>query len=146
MRPFSLSGIIFFFLLTCFVYLADCPWGTDFPKLNITVTPRAGMAVIFCPARLPSAGSERDVRMVHAGVRIDGPGEKYICQMWGYPFPILPAERENLLSVHEPRSKCKVIVCSGTCSITYSYCRERWQCYLTSVSSGRQVCWYRGQR
>lgn len=66
-------------VVTVLVYLNDCMQGgqTDFPAMNLQVTPRKGSAVIFFPA---TVDGYLDKRALHAALpAID---TKYVSQVW----------------------------------------------------------------
>ena len=65
--------------MTVLVYLNDCTQGgqTDFPAMNLQVTPRKGTAVVFFPA---TVDGYLDKRAQHAALpAID---TKYVSQVW----------------------------------------------------------------
>ena len=66
-------------LVTVLVYLNDCAQGgqTDFPAMNIQVSPRKGTAVVFFPA---TVDGYLDKRALHAA--LPAVDTKYVSQVW----------------------------------------------------------------
>ncbi len=67
-------------LYTAFVYLSDVEAGgeTDFPKLSVRISPKAGRAVLF---RNTLADATPDPRTLHAGLPVIA-GEKWLATLW----------------------------------------------------------------
>mmetsp|Transcript_5983 Transcript_5983/g.14865 ORF Transcript_5983/g.14865 Transcript_5983/m.14865 type:complete len:142 (+) Transcript_5983:3-428(+) len=88
-------------VVTILVYLNDCAQGgqTDFPSMNIQVSPRKGSAVVFFPA---TVDGYLDKRALHAALpAID---TKYVSQVWirqstytGFPSKRLAQPMVNIM-------------------------------------------------
>lgn len=79
-------------VVTVLVYLNDCAQGgqTDFPAMNVRVSPRKGTAVVFFPATIDGY---LDKRALHAALpAID---TKYVSQVWirQGPYTGTPSKR-----------------------------------------------------
>ena len=86
--------------MTVLVYLNDCSMGgqTDFPAMNIQVSPRKGTAVVFFPA---TVDGYLDKRALHAA--LPAVDTKYVSQVWirqgnytGTPSRRLPRPMVNI--------------------------------------------------
>ena len=66
-------------VVTVLVYLNDCSQGgqTDFPAMNLQVSPRKGMAVVFFPS---TVDGYLDKRALHAA--LPAVNTKYVSQVW----------------------------------------------------------------
>jgi len=76
-------------LYTFYMYLADVArgGGTHFPRLNVTVAPKKGRAVLW-PSVLDEDPFERDDRTDHEALPPEGEGAvKYGCNFWLHMFP-----------------------------------------------------------
>ena len=69
-------------ILTFFLYLSDVEagGGTDFPKLNITVMPKKGRALLW-PSVLNSSPLMPDDRMKHQALPVEA-GTKFAANAW----------------------------------------------------------------
>lgn len=69
-------------MYTFFLYLNDVPegGGTRFPRLNITVTPKAGRALVW-PSVFDHDVFKADMRTEHEALPVIA-GEKYASNLW----------------------------------------------------------------
>lgn len=71
-------------MYTFFMYLSDLPTGggeTHFPRLNISVVPKRGRALLW-PSVLDSDPGARDDRTEHAALEVSAGGVKYAANYW----------------------------------------------------------------
>ena len=69
-------------LATLVVYLNDLPFPngfTEFPKLNLSILPKRGQALLFCNI-LPNG--EADLRVIHKALPVHSPLQKYGLNIW----------------------------------------------------------------
>jgi prolyl 4-hydroxylase len=83
--------------LTFFIYLTDVArGGTDFPHLNVTIQPKQGRAVLWSNV-YDSTPMQKDPRMEHQGMAVEGEMKKYASAMGYYLYDFLAAQAEGCL-------------------------------------------------
>jgi 2OG-Fe(II) oxygenase superfamily len=114
-------------ILTVYLYLNDVEagGGTNFPKLNVTVMPKRGRALIW-PSVRDDDPSEPDTRTDHQALPVMK-GIKYGANLWYHQRDV----SVNQLSIPREKSSMDSQQCSSVCAVRDSKSKRL---YLTNIT------------